>query len=181
MRADGPSPAGDDGSNGGPTNVDRAQTTLDFAIGVGLFLLVVAFVVTFVPGIFEPFERTDEGTQVADRIATTLATDVLGDPAEPYVLDADCTREFFVQMRTGTNATAECRFDTGADGLNDAFALDGRTGLNVTVTERGGDVAELDGTRLAAGDAVPEGRSVTTARRAVHVNETTYRLLVRVW
>ncbi|SFG05113.1 hypothetical protein SAMN04488063_1267 [Halopelagius inordinatus] len=159
------------------TNADRGQTTLDFAIGVGLFLLVVAFVVAFVPGIFEPFERTDDGTQVADRIATTLATDVLGDPAEPYVLDADCTVEFF----DGTDGSTDCRFDTDADGPSEVFALDASTGLNVTVSERGGGVVALDGTTLAAGDAVPEGRSVTTARRAVHVNETTYRLFVRVW
>lgn len=172
MRADGLRP-----TDGERTDHDRAQTTLDFAIGVGLFLLVVAFVVAFVPGIFEPFDRTDNGTQVADRIATTLATDVLGHPADPYVLDADCTVEFF----NGSGGSTDCRFDTSADGPTEAFALGGRTGLNVTVTDRGGDTVTLDGTTLTAGDAVPESRSVTTARRAVHVNETTYRLYVRVW
>ncbi|RDI72994.1 hypothetical protein DWB78_03225 [Halopelagius longus] len=151
--------------------------TLDFAIGVGLFLLVVAFVVAFVPGIFEPFERTESGTQVADRVATSLATDVLGDPAEPYVLDDACTVEFF----NGSGGSTDCRFDTGADAPNGVFALDSSTNANVTVRDRGGDIAALGGTTLAAGDAVPDDRSVTTARRAVRLNGTTYFLFVRVW
>jgi hypothetical protein len=159
---------------------DRAQTTIDFAIGVGVFLLVVAFVVAFVPGIFEPFDRTNSGTQVADRVATSLATDALGDPATPYVLDDDCTEAFFVQMQTGTDAPTDCRFDTTANSPSEVFVL-GRTNLNVTIEERGAGVTSLGSTTLAAGDSVPDGISVTTARRAVHVDGETYRLFVRVW
>ncbi|MFC6825967.1 DUF7287 family protein [Halopelagius fulvigenes] len=159
------------------TRADRAQMTLDFAIGVGLFLLVVAFVVAFVPGIFEPFERTESGTQVADRLATSLSTDLLGDPAEPYVLNDDCTVEFF----DGSGGSTDCRFDASADAPDGVFALDSGTNANVTVRNRGGDIASLGGTTLAAGDAVPDDRSVTTARRAVRLNGTTYFLYVRVW
>jgi len=37
----------------------RAQTTIDFAIGISVFLIVVAFVVAFVPTVFTPFEDVD--------------------------------------------------------------------------------------------------------------------------
>ena len=35
--------------------MSRGQTTLDFAIGVSVFLIVVAFVLAFVPGMVQPF------------------------------------------------------------------------------------------------------------------------------
>ena len=52
---------------------DRAQTLQDFAVGIGIFLLAVAFVFAFVPTIITPF--ADSGTPdtaQADRIAATI-------------------------------------------------------------------------------------------------------------
>lgn len=74
----------------------RGQTTLDFAIGVSLFLLVVIGVFTFVPGMLSPFEATArEETAGADRIATQLSTGMLGSYDRPYLLDRTCTVAFF--------------------------------------------------------------------------------------
>jgi hypothetical protein len=169
--------------DGARTGATRGQTTLDFAIGVGVFLLVVAFVVAFVPTIFEPFERTDRGTQVADRLATSLSTDLLGDPGSPYVLDDRCTRAFFEQLDTGVDAPPECRYNTTAETTSEVFALGDRTGVNVTVEELDGGIATsaVTGRRFAAGPPVPDGRSITAARRVVRVEDEPYRLVVRVW
>ena len=157
----------------------RAQTTIDFAIGVGLFLLVVAFVVAFVPTVFAPFGST-EGPQTADRIATSLSTDRLGDPAEPYVLNRTCTEGFFDQLNGGPAAPATCEFNASADSTVEAFALDRPRDVNVTIREADGSIVD-DGVRLAAGPTPPETTSVASATRAVALGSQTRRLVVRTW
>ncbi len=157
----------------------RAQTTVDFAIGVGLFLLVVAFVVAFVPTIFAPFQST-EGPQTADRIATSLSTDQLGDPAEPYVLNRTCTEGFFDQLNGGGPAPSTCAFNTSATTTRELFALDRTRDVNVTIRYANGSVVD-SGVRLAAGPAPPETTSVASATRAVALEGQTRRLVVRTW
>ncbi|WP_049987926.1 DUF7287 family protein [Halobellus rufus] len=158
----------------------RAQTTIDFAIGISLFLIVVAFVVAFVPTIFAPFESA-EGPQTADRLATSLSSDRLGDPAEPYLLNETCTSGLFDQLNGGDGATATCQFNTTADTTAELFALDGARDANVSIHELEGGVATVNGTTLSAGPELPDTRSVTSAQRVVAIGGETYRLLVRVW
>ena len=157
----------------------RGQTTIDFAIGVGLFLLVVAFVVAFVPTIFTPFQST-EGPQTADRIATSLSTDRLGDPSEPHVLNGTCTDGFFGQLHGGAPAPTGCQFNTSATTTGGMFGLDRTRDLNVTVEYTNGSVVER-GTRLAAGPAPSETTSVTAATRVVSLDGHPRRLVVRTW
>ena len=87
---------------------------LDFAIGVSVFLVVVAFVLTFVPGMVQPFESsTQEQTAASDRLASQLATDMLvTDVAEPYLLDRGCAATFFALE------------NSDGDGSNDLDAYD---------------------------------------------------------
>ena len=120
---------------------ERAQTTIDFAIGIGLFLLVVAFVVAFVPTIFTPFQST-QGPQTADRIATSLSTDRLGDPSNPYVLNATCTDGFFDQLNGGGPAPSTCLFNTSADTTRAVFTLDRTRDVNVTIRYANGSVVD---------------------------------------
>jgi len=75
----------------------RAQTTLDFAVGMSVFLLTVAFVLSFTPNIVAPFsESGTEDTVTANRVASQLVEGTLADPDRPYVLDKACTTAFFV-------------------------------------------------------------------------------------
>lgn len=74
----------------------RAQTTLDFAIGISLFLAVVLFTFGFIPTILDPFDATDsENPAVADRTADHIAHHMLGNASEPHILDRYCTVAFF--------------------------------------------------------------------------------------
>ena len=99
----------------GRTTEDRGQTTLDFAVGVSVFLLTAIFVLTFVPGMLEPFERsTQEEISAADRIATDLVEGTLASPDGPHLLDRECTVIFFESREDG--------FDPGGD---DAENVDG--------------------------------------------------------
>ncbi len=74
----------------------RAQTTLDFAVGMSIFLLTIAFVISFTPNLIQPFSDSGtENTIVANRAASQLVEGSLVDPNEPYVLDKGCTMAFF--------------------------------------------------------------------------------------
>ncbi len=158
----------------------RAQTTIDFAIGISLFLVVAAFVIAFVPTIFAPFETT-EGPGTADRIATSLATDRLGDPADPYTLNETCTNAFFQQLHDGTDAPRSCLYNTSADTTAALLALDGARNVNVTIRRSDGTIADRPGGDLAAGPTPPETTSVSAATRVVSLDGHPRRLVVRAW
>lgn len=88
------------GDRAGESDADgrsaRAQTTLDFAVGMSVFLLTVAFVLSFAPSIVAPFsESGTEDTVTANRVASDLVEGTLADPDRPYVLDKGCTIAFF--------------------------------------------------------------------------------------
>lgn len=103
----------------------RGQTTLDFAIGVSIFLLSVAFVLTFVPGMVQPFTANpQEEMSVADRVATQLVQEMLAG-TDPYVLDTDCTVEFF---RTDATGGVACPF--AENDLSSGGTLPGRLGIS---------------------------------------------------
>lgn len=175
----------------------RAQSTLDFAIGMSFFLLAVAFVFAFVPGMIDPFTGSvQEEMTASNRLADRLATDALSSPDEPYVLNETCTRRFF----DSSAAPGACAFADGS-AVGDRLAVDGRLSVNVTITGNvsgsGGDdllcwddsesaVAEnsncgSDDVPFAAGEAPPDGRSVVSALRRVTVGGVDARLVVRAW
>lgn len=127
------------------TTTDRGQTTLDFAFGVSVFLLTAIFVLTFVPGMLEPFEEgTQEEISAADRIATDLVEEELASPDRPHLLDRECTAIFFESRDDGNdpggdddanvngNGTFADPFGTGTYGGTCNFEdvpLDERLGL----------------------------------------------------
>lgn len=57
---------------------NEGQTSLDFLIGITLFLLVFIFVFAFIPKMFTPFQTdSDELTMTADRVAMALVENLL--------------------------------------------------------------------------------------------------------
>ena len=151
-------------------SVARAQTTIDYTVGVTLFLVVTAFVFAFVPTMFDPFAGEEGESLVADRAATQLSSDLLSDPATPYALDADCVRDFFEE--TGDDGIpTDCGYDTRS--LADAVGADATVSLNATV--------ERDGVVSYAAGPPTSGGSVVTAQRFVTIDGRAYRLYVRVW
>jgi hypothetical protein len=158
----------------------RGQTTVDFAVGMGVFLLAVAFVFAFVPTTFVPFSG-DDGRQMvlADRTADHLTDDLLvADPRDPAVTNATCATGFF---DADGAVPADCRYDQDAADLDDALDVQTSTSrLNVSV-ERNGGVATLDGVRLAAGGDPPARSTVSVARRLTLLDERRYSVYVRVW
>ena len=184
----------------------RGQTTLDFAVGMSTFLLVFAFVLTFIPGMIQPFSASDqEATVVADRVADQLSQGLLGDPGTPYVLNGTCTADFFddaaecsfsgnnVSERVGLSRYGEgkpyrSQINVSVEGNlsdSDGSAVLCRDDTNETIVERDngscdeGDPADVV---LQDGATLPENRSsVVVARRAVSIDSRDATLLVRVW
>lgn len=170
---------------------ERGQTGIDFIVGVGIFLLTIAFVFSFVPGALAPFGDSADHSMVADRIGDDLVYENLGGTAGPSVLDDQCTLAFF-----GYASSAECPFD-GAGAPEDWLAVPPRTHLNVTVEKNvdatpGREVlcwnagrpteCTTGGDRLAYGDTTPTtSASVATASRVVSLGGTDAVLVVRVW
>ncbi|MFB6109067.1 MAG: hypothetical protein ABEJ82_09570 [Haloplanus sp.] len=177
---------------------DRGQTTIDFAIGTSVFLVTVAFVVAFVPGIFQPFVRgPQEELAGVDRVADTVSRDLLGGSDRSYRIDRDCTVAFF----DDSVSDAGCRFDN-SESIRDRIGVTDRHELNVTLV--GADVdgdgspdqlcADADhafeeegtagfscATRLSGGAPVPNDGTSVVARRVVHVGGTDATVLVRMW
>lgn len=179
----------------------RGQTTLDFAFGVSIFLLSVIFVFAFVPSLFAPFQTDQAKSLTANRVADTLAQDVLlsDDPEtmEPFVLDKACTDRFFAQLNgSATGAQPpDCRFSTSASSVRDvagvrsvATGLQPTKQVNVTIEQydsSGNRAIVTFGERYAAGDVPVRPTDSTAARRIVSLSDggTEYRLVlvVRIW
>lgn len=138
----------------------RGQTTLDFAIGMGVFLLAVGAVFAVIPALVGPSvgHQVAESTAV-DRAADELVRDELAGPSHPYVLNVTATKSFF----DGTTANARHR-----------LAFDDRVGLNVTLSNAT--------SRRSVGPATPNRTdSVYTAWRVVTVGGERHDLRVRIW
>jgi hypothetical protein len=174
----------------------RGQTTLDFAIGIALFLGVVLFVFTFVPGILDPFELGgEEEPALSDRIANSLSKGMLGSAEKPNVLDRYCTVEFF----NGTDPS-ECEFDGRT--LTERFNLSGTQNVNVTLlgnvsgagkhllcwnttTSQLGETddasCDSDDISLEMGGEPPAQATTITARRVVTLYGESVTMEVVVW
>lgn len=190
-------------------DTERGQTSLDFAIGVAVFLAVILFAFTFVPGILSPFDLSgEEEPAVSNQIADSLAKDLLGSSAEPFILDRYCTVEFFNESRN--LPPGECGYTSQS--LDEQFGLSITQNVNVTVTAdldnsgeksplcwepEDSDTVILDsddwgldergecspaGSNLSSGDDRPtSGQSTITARRVVLLHDRSVTMEVVVW
>lgn len=174
---------------------DRGQTTLDFAVGMSVFLLTTVAVVGFVPGMLEPFQTgPQESTVIADRVATQLVEGTLVDGGEHYVLNETCTLAFF----NASKSDAGCAFDNDRT-VEERLAVS-NANLNVSIhydfasdgtaepscwNETGGQLVACGGSsadwQLAENRAPGETGSVIVARRVGHLDGKAVEVLVRVW
>jgi len=98
-------------------SAERGQTTLDFAIGISIFLAVLIFIFLFIPGVLSPFtESTQEETVASNRIADQLAKGMLASPSEPYVLDRYRTVEWL--NNSDSSLESDLGLDQNRDNLN---------------------------------------------------------------
>lgn len=189
---------------------ERGQTTLDFAIAMGVFLLAVAFVFTFIPTMTAPFLDGDQELSAAsDRTASHLADGGLGDPGTPYVVEEACATSLF----NHTSHHEDCGFDSDTRthlGLSERLDVEVKI-VRVYPIEEGSDRRQLvcrtaDGDvsdektagncettyKLSTDDTPDYDRSITVSRRVVSMEDCSFdnrdsggpcdvTLIVRMW
>ena len=143
----------------------RGQTVIDFAIAMGVFLVAVTFVFSFIPSLTTPFvEGNQDRSVTADRVASHLAEGALGDPANPYVVDGGCAEVFFTGS---TPVPDQCGYSGST--LGDRVGVDTeRLRVNVTIEQvepdpdaAGDDRFRTVCTGQAAGQIIHEDNSTT--------------------
>jgi hypothetical protein len=175
----------------------RGQTTLDFVIGISVFLAVLFFIFLFLPGILSPFTTSAQAETVSsNRVADQLSTGLLAAPDDPYVLDRHCTVQFF------RNDGANCPFTTApiAEQVGVASAnqnLNVTMRGNLTAAGTGNDILCWDETGddrglvessntecdvpLTRGDDAPETIPSVTSIRVVGLDGKDATLYVEMW
>ncbi|MFC6718535.1 hypothetical protein ACFQGT_01045 [Natrialbaceae archaeon GCM10025810] len=149
----------------------RGQTTQDFAIGIGVFLLAVAAVFMIVPTFVTPFETSTGSAEVAqaDRIADTIVDDLSESSEHPNELDET---EFEAYPDDSEGLAAEVGLRT-----NGEVAFDK---VNVTIESIDASSEPPD----PKGDD-PNDATTVSSTRIVTLDESdpddVYRLVVRVW
>ncbi|WP_255191886.1 DUF7287 family protein [Natronobeatus ordinarius] len=164
---------------------DRGQTTQDFAVGIGLFLLAIAFVFTYVPTLITPFSTPVGGAETAqaDRIAATIVDDLSVDTDGANELNLTAFDERY-ESEEDRIENLGLRSTTTADG--DPIAIDR---VNVTIYSLNESTGGND-LPVTAGDDYDEGQATSSASRIVTIDPAegddyecnpACRLSVRVW
>lgn len=150
---------------------DRGQTNMDFAIGIGIFLLAITFTLTFVPSIITPFDTGIGGAEnaQADRIAAELVHQYSGE--EPNEIDWDEIEDLDDELDERAE-TLGLRHDS-----DNEVSFD-RVNIELRTTE--GDHLQDVGDTYEEGDpAAASSRIVTTVTD--QGCDPACRLTVRVW
>jgi len=159
----------------------RGQSTLDFALGISVFLIAVVFIFLFIPDLTGPFYTPGEDgdTIQSERTANHLVSTVLAsdeDSSHTTTLDPACTEHFFAK----TDPPDHCGFDdtTMYDSgklQSTALGLDQRTAVQIELLYQNGTV------RDEVGEAPPSSGNIAQWTRLVSVSGEPHKLLVRVW
>lgn len=170
----------------------RGQTSLDFLIGIGVFLATVGFVALFATDAVTPFADDQSGALVVERTADELVGVAFAGSRSASVLNVTCTRAFFdnasvpgcptqpaplaeqagIPDTWDLNVTVERNDPTAA---REIMCLDATDALQ-SCTGGGGE------TRLAAGDRPDFGSdAIVTTVRVVVLDGRDVAVVVRLW
>lgn len=156
----------------GSAGRDRGQTAQDFVIGIGVFILAVAFVFSFLPSILTPYDSAVGGSETAQ--AERIANQIVHDTASVNGSN-ELDREVFEAEYTGENLTAELALRSSEDVIFDS--------VNVTVETLDDDAKTV----LSGGEAYNDQPAASSARIVTvddpgpHDCDPACRLEVKVW
>ena len=92
-------------------NGDRAQITIDYVVGMGIFLLAIAYVFQFMYGLFIPYQSgSDEITLAADRTGSLLIERILVSDRSMTMNVID-QRKLYYFNNTKMNYSSQTHFD----------------------------------------------------------------------
>lgn len=173
------------------SRTERAQTTQDFVIGIGIFLLAVAFVFSFLPSLLTPYAPAIDDGDVAqaDRIAGEVLETVEGNETNEvnasifeteYVDDGDLAGK--LGLRVGSGGTID-RVNVSIERLNQSKDRSERTVLGGGDTYDGGSGASSARIVRVEWDEDEHGDLPTLDdnEELEEVCDPACRLVVRVW
>lgn len=145
---------------------NNGQISLDYLIGVTIFLLTFIFVFAFIPGMFSPFHsNSDEITMAADRVAAVLVENTLaiGGPGDkqPCILDTANISQFNTAL-SDPSTSSQLRQSLG---LNTSSST--QYNLEVVIEEQGKPA------RVINNGEVPGTTNVGQSKRYVLVRDRT--------
>jgi hypothetical protein len=147
----------------------RGQTLQDYVLAVGVFIIIVAFVLSYVPTFFSPYTSPIQSDQTAqsDRVAFQVASDLKTSDSATQ-LNASRATEFF----------SPAAGPTDGDDLRARYGLASTTRVNVTLHT----IESLPDPTV--GDRYRD-RAVAASAHVFtdggNVCQPTCRLVVRVW
>ena len=163
---------------------DRAQMTIDYVAGMGIFLVAVAFVFQFIYGLFIPFQSSSETvTLAADRASTILVERLLiaEKSGAPNVLDQG-KLNYYINTKLNSRLYPQA-YD---DALHE-LGLSSKETYTFDVNVSFSNLTNPDEPIAQGGPILPEKTGIgQTKRMAIIVNSSTgYNetalILVRVW
>lgn len=164
----------------GTVKDDKAQMTIDYAAGMGIFLLAVAFVFQFIYGLFIPFQSgSDEVVLAADRVSTVLVERLLvADKAGAMNIIDQGKLYYFNNMKLNHSNQTYYNNELGELGLlSNEIIFD----VNISATRLDGSIMNQSGPEL------PENINIGQSKRLVLIvnSSTGYNesaiISVRVW
>ena len=155
------------------TPTARGQLAVDFAVGVGIFLLAVTFVSVFAYTIIGPFTSTAGSdavvaNQASNHFAETAFTDTESPGSAPTQLDRYCVDAFFANDAA---ATSQCQFEHTAANIDSEFT----TPLGSSVSLR---IEHLDGATLTQYSSVSGGELTYQTSQPIASDATTSRIVL---
>lgn len=163
-----------------PERRDRGQTSQDYALGIGIFLLTLSFVIGFFPSVLEPYDTGAGAAEsaTANRVADAIIAAVeSGGGAND--LDSTAAAAYFRSNLSESNVGSNLSLREGTS-LNATVVTLNRSST-VSVTGPSGNPVVL-----AGGDDYDNQSAVTVSRVItmkddVAVCRPACRLVVRVW
>jgi hypothetical protein len=133
---------------------DAGQVSIDFLTGITVFLLALLFMLNFVTSTIVPFTN-DGGVNSAtvERASDRLYTDLLTSEDKPRgVLNETVTQDYF-----NNRNEEDMKRDLG---------IEAARSLNITITNASsGDIYDIGGDDLTAGDPLPDGGAFDSTSR----------------
>jgi len=167
------------------TTPSRAQTTLDFGLGIAIFLIAIVFVIATVSTFAAPYDGTTTiKTTVADTTADQFAESAFqarpplpGEP--PTSVDRYCVNQFF-QNRS---ADGYCRYPSPGDSVTAGVSPPRELSVHVQIETLDGTVVTTSDT--STGSTItyqtgPQPEADAISRRVILMDTQQYILVVTV-
>jgi len=166
------------------SRLERGQTTQDFVVGIGVFLLAIAFVFSFFPALVTPYDSSVGGAETAqaDRIADRIVNDTsTGTPNELSI--------YQFENKYMDKSESDLIEPLGIRGDADKGATYDNVNIRIELIN-GSDTVVRNGTEKLTTGPSYDNQSAASSARIITFNDesdldpgnqSAYRLVVRVW